>query len=292
MNIKQIEYFVSIVETGSFGAAAEELYISQPSLSKQIIALEKELDVKLFDRSKRKISLTDAGKLFHKHAVNLRKNHQALQADLGEYKKGTPSLRIAAIPVTAQYGITSNVAQFKKAYPHINFTLEERQSSIVLSALSQHKYDLAFVRDYHIDSNVFSSFPVVTDKLVVAVSWEHRFSKRKSISLVELSDENFIMFNKGTLIHELSVNACTSAGFEPRIFYTASRAASIIGMVSSNSGVALMMEKVLNYYDRSDVIAIPLDQTIESRVIIVHPKDRKLSKPAKTFLDFMKKQVT
>lgn len=126
---------------------------------------------------------------------------------------------------------------------------------------------------------------------MVAVSWEHRFSNRKSISLVELSDENFIMFNKGTLIHELSVNACTSAGFEPRIFYTASRAASIIGMVSSNSGVALMMEKVLNYYDRSDVIAIPLDQTIESRIIIAHPKDRKLSKPAKTFLDFMKKQV-
>jgi len=62
MDIKQIEYFVSIVETGSFGSAAEELYISQPSLSKQIIALEKELEVKLFDRSKRKIVLTDAGR--------------------------------------------------------------------------------------------------------------------------------------------------------------------------------------------------------------------------------------
>jgi DNA-binding transcriptional LysR family regulator len=62
-------------------------------------------------------------------------------------------------------------------------------------------------------------------------------------------------------------------------------------MVSSNSGVALMMEKVFNYYDRSDVLAIPLDQTIESRLIIAYPKDRKLSKPARTFLDFMKKQL-
>jgi len=291
MDIKQIEYFVSVVETGSFSLAAEELYISQSSLSKQIIALEKELGVKLFDRSKRKIALTEVGKIFHKHALNLRKNHQSLMTELGEYKKAIPSLSIAAIPVTAPYGITAFVANFKKAYPQINFTLEERQASTVIPALSQHKYDLAFLRDYNIDSNVFSSFPVVTDRLMAAVSCDHRFAKMKSISLAKLSNENFIMFNKGTLIHELSINECRSAGFEPKIFYTASRAASIIGMVSSNSGVALMMEKVLNYYNHSDVVAIPLEQIYESKIIIAYPKDRKLSRSAKTFLDFMKKQI-
>jgi len=291
MDIKQIVYFVAVVETGSFSLAAEELYISQSSLSKQIIALEKELGIKLFDRSKRKIALTEAGEMLHKHAVNLKKNYQSLLADLGEYKKSIPSLMIAAIPVTAQYGITSYVAQFKKAYPQINFTMEERQASTILSALTQRKYDLAFVRDYNIDLNTFSILPIATDKLMVAVSCDHRLAKRKSISLKELSDENFIMFNKGTLIHELSMSACQSAGFEPRVFYTASRAASIISMLTSNSGVALIMEKVLNYYNHSDIVAIPLSQIIESKVVIAHPKDRKLSKPARTFLDFMKKQV-
>lgn len=291
MDNRQIESFVAIVETGSFSQAAEELYISQSSLSKQIIALEKELGVKLFDRSKRKIALTDAGKILHKHALNLRKNYQSLQADLNEYKKATPALKIAAIPVTAPYGITSLVADFTKAYPQINFTLEERQASTVIPSLSQHKYDLAFVRDYHIDSDALTSFPIMTDTLMVIVSCDHPLAKRKSVSLKELSDENFIMFNKGTLIHELSVNACASAGFEPRIFYTASRSASIIGMVSSNSGVALMMEKVLNYYHRSDVVAIPLEQAFESTIIIAYPKDKKLSKSAKIFLDFMKKSV-
>jgi len=291
MDIKQIEYFVAVVETGSFSSAAEELYISQSSLSKQIIGLEKELGVKVFDRSKRKIALTEAGEMLHKHALTLRKNYQSLQADLGEYKKATPSLKIAAIPVTAQYGITSFVAQFKKAYPQINFTLEERQASTVLPALSQYKYDLAFLRDYNIDTSVISYFPIMTDKLTVAVSCDHRFAERKSISLKELSDENFIMFNKGTLIHELSMNACQSAGFEPKVFYTASRAASIIGMLILNSGVALIMERVLNYYNHADVVAIPLDQTLESKIIIAYPKDKKLSKPARTFLDFMQNSV-
>jgi len=291
MDIKQIEYFVSIVETGSFSLAAEELYISQSSLSKQIIALEKELGVKLFDRSKRKIALTEAGKTFHKHALGFNKINQAMQVDLGEHKKATPSLTIAAIPVTAQYGITSYAAQFKKAYPQINFTMEERQSAMVLPALSQHKYDMAFLRDYNIDSNVFLTLPIVEDKLVVAVSRDHRFAKKKSISLKELSDENFIMFNKGTLIHELSMNVCRSTGFEPKVFFTASRAASIISMVSSNSGIALMMAKVFDYYDHSDIVAIPLDEYIESKIILAYPKDKKLSKSAKMFLDFMKKQI-
>lgn len=291
MDIRQIENFVAVVETGSFSLAAEELYVSQSSLSKQIIALEKELEVKLFDRSKRRIALTEAGKLFYKHALSFQKINQSLSTDLGEYKKSTPILTIAAIPVTAPYGITSYIANFKRAYPKIIFTMEERQSSTILPALSQHKYDLAFMRDYNLDPDVFSSFPVAADKLMVAVSYEHRFAKRKSISLSELSDENFIMFSKGTLIHELSINFCRTAGFEPRIFYTASRAASIIGMIASNSGIALMMEKVLNYYNRSEVIAIPLDQTNKSKIIIAYPKDRKLSRPAKTFLDFMEKQI-
>jgi len=291
MDIKQIEYFCSVVGSGSFSLAAEELFISQSSLSKQMIALEEELGVKLFDRSKRRIALTEAGKMFHKHALGFQKINQALRTDLREYKMAIPSLTIAAIPVTAQYGITSHVAQFKQAYPQINFTLEERQASTILPALSQHKYDLAFIRDYKIDRKGFSSLPVAADQLIVAVSCEHRLAKRNSVSLAELSDENFIMFNKGTLIYELSISSCNSAGFEPRIFYTASRAASIIDMVSSNSGIALIMEKVLNYYNRSEVVALSLEQTIESKVILAYPKNKKPSKPARTFLDFMEKQI-
>jgi DNA-binding transcriptional LysR family regulator len=99
------------------------------------------------------------------------------------------------------------------------------------------------------------------------------------------------MYNKGTVMHELSVNACRSAGFEPKLFYSTLRGASIIGLVAANSGIALMMEKVINYYQRADIVAIPLHQTISSRIILAHPKNTKLSKPAQTFWDFMKKHV-
>lgn len=291
MEIKQVQYFLAVAEAGSFSVAAEDLYISQSSLSKQIIALEKELKLQLFDRSKRKISLTEAGKIFQKHAIHLYETHKAMLTEIGGYKKTIASLSIAAIPVIAQYGITSYLAKFKTAHPNIVFNLEEREASTVLPALHKREYDLAFIRDYGVNLNQYSYLEIVRDKLMVAVSKDHRFSARKSVSLLELADENFITYNKGTLVYELSVNACKLAGFEPRVFYATLRGASIIGLVAANSGVALMMEKVFNYYQRSDVIPIPLDTTVASKVILAYPKNRKLSKSAKTFLDFMKKQT-
>jgi DNA-binding transcriptional LysR family regulator len=291
VDIKQVQYFLTVAETGSFSAAADELYISQSSLSKQILALEKDLDVQLFDRSKRKIFLTDAGKIFQKYAVTFFDIHKSMLVELVEFRKTTPLLSIASIPVIAQYGITSYMAQFKIAHPGISFNLEEREAATVLPALSQNKYDLAFVRDYGMSTDQYSMLEVVRDKLIVAVSRNHRLAARETLSLSELSDENFIMFNKGTLVYELAVNACRSAGFEPRVFYSTLRGASIVGLVASNSGVALMMEKVLEYYRHTEVVAIPLEETIESKIVVAYLKNKKLSKSARTFIRFMEKNL-
>ena len=95
------------------------------------------------------------------------------------------------------------------------------------------------------------------------------------------------MYNEGTIVNEISMEACRKGGFEPRVFYATLRGASIIGLVASNSGVALMMEKVLAYYKRHDIVAIPLDETIESKIVVAYLKNKKLSKSAKTFIKFV-----
>ncbi len=288
MELKQIQYFLAVAESGSFSAAAETLFISQSSVSKQISALETELNVRLFDRSRRKIELTEAGKVFYDYAVNFDSTHTALLADLSEFKITRPALSIAAIPVIAQYGIARYIAQFRSQYPKIALTLEEKEASTIFPALRNHEYTLAFVRDNFLDTSQFSSLECLQDKLLVVVSSQHRLASRKSLSLAELSEENFITFNRGTIVHEITMSACRQAGFEPRVFYATLRGASIIGLVASNSGVALMMEKVLKYYGRSDVVPIPLETPVESNIVVAYPKNRKLSRAAKTFLGFMK----
>jgi LysR family transcriptional regulator, transcription activator of glutamate synthase operon len=291
MEIKQVQYFLAVVTTGSFSAAADELYITQSSISKQIIALEKELGFPLFDRSKRKISLTPAGETFLKHARDLNADYQTLLADLGRYKTA-PNFSIIAIPVIAQYGITTHLAQFKSAHPKLNFTLDEREASAILPALNNHQYDLAFLRDYTLDGEIYAFLKIARDQLQVLVSKNHRLAGRKSVALAELADENFIMFDKGTLVHELTMDACRQAGFEPRIFYASLRVESILGLVVSNSGIALMMEKIFAYHQPRDVVAIPLQENIESNLVLAWLKNKPLPQPARVFVEFMEKRLS
>jgi LysR family transcriptional regulator, transcription activator of glutamate synthase operon len=287
MEMKQVEYFLAVAELRSFSIAADNLYISQSSLSKQIMALEKELGLELFDRSKRTIALTEAGEAFRKHAHRLNDEYRALISSLKEYKSAS-SLSIVAIPVIAQYGITSYVAQFQSAYPSHQLLLEEREALTILPALNSHQFDLAFIRDNYLDAEQYHTLEINNDKFVVALSVKHPLAVRASISLSELANENFIMFDKGTIVHELAVDACHKAGFEPRNFYASLRVESILGLVASQSGIALVMEKVFQYHKHPDVIAIPLAEVVESKIVLAYPKDKKLSTPAKNFWEFIR----
>jgi DNA-binding transcriptional LysR family regulator len=288
MEIRQIQYFLSIVDTGSFSAAADEHYISQSSLSKMIIALEKELAVPLFDRSKRKVSLTEAGEAFLRHARKLNDNYKGMLIELDGYKSTADSFSVAAIPVLPQYGIATTVSQFRDKFPHIHFSLEEIDGLNILPALTEQRFDLAFTRHNYIDHDQFESLEISKDKLLLVVSKKNRHADRSSISLQELANDNFILFDKVTDLHKLIMDECGKAGFEPTIFYSSHRKVSVVGLVATNIGIALMPAKSYEYHRQPDVLAIPLDEDIECNMVLVYLKPRQLPDTAKLFVDFMK----
>jgi DNA-binding transcriptional LysR family regulator len=288
MEIRQIQYFLSIVDTGSFSAAADEHYISQSSLSKVILALEKELAVPLFDRSKRKVSLTEAGEAFLRHARQLNAGYKAMLVELDGYKSAADSFSIAAIPVLPQYGIATMVSQFTDKYPHIRFSLEEIDGLNILPALTEHRFDLAFTRHNYVDHDLFTSLEISKDKLLVVVSKKNRHASRSSISLKELVNDNFILFDKVTDLHNLILDECGKAGFEPTVFYSSHRKVSVLGLVATNIGLALMPVKSYEYHRQPDVLAIPLDEEIECNMVLVYLKNKPLPDAATIFVDFMK----
>ncbi|MBN1451518.1 MAG: LysR family transcriptional regulator [Anaerolineales bacterium] len=289
MEIRQIQYFLSVVETGSFSAAADEHYISQSSLSKVIIALEKELGIPIFDRSKRKVFLTEAGEAFLGHARKLNAAYKAMIVELDGYKSNMDSFSIAAIPVLTQYGITTSIAQFRDLYPHIRFSLEEIDGLNILPALAEHRFDLAFTRHNNLNHDQYESLEICKDKLLVVVSRKNRHANRSSISLKELSSDNFIVFDRVTDMHKLIMDECGKAGFEPTIFYSSHRKVSVFGLVGTNIGLALMPVKIYEYHQHPDVVAIPLDEHIECNIVLAYLKNRKLPQAASLFIQYMAK---
>lgn len=291
MEIRQIQYFLSIVDTGSFSAAADEHYISQSSLSKKIIALEKELGTPLFDRSKHKVFLTDAGEVFLEHARKIHIAYKAMMVDLNGYKSDLGSFSIAAIPVIAQYGITTYIAQFKEVNPNILFTLEEIDGLNILPALEERRYDLAFTRHNFLDKEKFTSLEIRKDKLIVVVSKNNQYATRSSISIRELQNDNFIVFDRVTDLHNLIMDECKKAGFDPTIFYSSHRKVSVFALVGANIGLALIPSKIYDYHKHPDVIAIPLEEHIECNIVLAYLRNKKLPKTANVFVDFIKNVI-
>jgi LysR family transcriptional regulator, transcription activator of glutamate synthase operon len=291
MEIRQIQYFLSVVETGSFSAAADEHYISQSSLSKNIIALENELGICLFDRSKRKVFLTDAGEVFLEHARKIHGAYKAMMVDLGGYKSDMDTFSIAAIPVIAQYGITTYIAQFREVYPGIQFTLEEIDGLNILPALEEHRFDVAFARHNFLDSEKFTSLEICKDKLLVVVSKKNRHAARSHISIKELFDDNFIVFDRVTDLYQLIMDECKKAGYDPTIFYSSHRKVSVFGLVGANIGLTLMPSKIYEYHEHTDVLAIPLEEHIECNIVLAYLKNKKLPKAALLFIEFLGKMV-
>jgi DNA-binding transcriptional LysR family regulator len=289
MEIRQIQYFLSIVDTGSFSAAADEYYISQSSLSKVIIALEKEMEAALFDRSKRKVSLTEAGEAFLGHVRKLNAAYKAMVIELDEYKSSTASFSIASIPVLTQYGLATSISQFRDMHPQIRFSLDEIDGQNILSALDERRFDLVFTRHNYLDHERYDSLEICEDKLLVVVAKNNKHASRSTISLKELSNDNFIVFDKVTGLYQLVMDECVKAGFEPTVFFSSHRKVSVFGLVGTNIGLALMPVKIYEYHQHPDVVAIPLDEHIECNIVLVHLKNRNLPKAASTFIDFMEK---
>lgn len=289
MDIKQIRYFLSIVQMGSYTLAADELFVSQSYLSKQILALEKKIGYPLIDRSKRKICLTPVGEIFVKYANRFIETQKDFQEELEEYTRTAVAFSIVAIPVIAQYGISTYIADFRRDYPNINFYFEEREASTIIPLLENRQFDLAFIRNHYIDETKFSMVDIFTDRLLVILPVGHPLSSHSSISLPELAHENFVMFEKGTVVHELTTDICRKAGFEPIITYTSIHVESIVSLVANKIGVALVMQRVIEHMNPPDIIAVPLDQNIESKIVIAYLKKKRLPKSAQLFIDMVKR---
>lgn len=282
---------MAVVAGESFSEAAEILYTTQSAVSKQIMALEKELHVKLFDRSKRKIVLTNEGKCVLRYAQKIMDAYNDMFMSLAEFESYEGGiLSIASIPVMAQYDLTALIAVFRNEHPNINMVINECEASDILSSLERRQYELAFFRKEMADLEKYESLDIYEDRMLAVLPQSHPLSREPVISLKQLRKENFLFLNKGTRLYDLCIAACVNSGFSPSIVYTGTRSENLVELIAKGMGVSLLMGKAVSYF-RAKISIIPLAENISSTVSLIKLRKKRVSNAANSFWAFVEKYV-
>ncbi|HGY2324936.1 TPA: LysR substrate-binding domain-containing protein [Pseudomonas aeruginosa] len=245
MELRHLRYFIAVAEELHFGRAAERLGISQPPLSQQIQALEEEIGARLFERTNRRVELTDAGRLFldesrqvlaqvDKAVLLARRAHLG---ELGELKIGFTS----SAPFTST--IPSSIHAFRKAYPDVHLDLQEMSSRQVLKALLEESLQVGVIRPLALPDAVHW-VELFREPLVAVLRADHPLAagSEDGLAIAALAEEPFVFFPRsyGTGIYDQVIALTRQAGFSPRIAQEASEAMTIIGLVSAGLGVSIL----------------------------------------------------
>ncbi|OZI20669.1 LysR family transcriptional regulator [Bordetella genomosp. 9] len=243
LDLRQLRQFVTIVELGGFGRAAQALHIAQPALSVSIRKLELAVGVTLLERLPRGVRPTAAGQallvdarrsVFHADQARI----SARRIALGEM--GT--LRLGFVGSATYSVLPQRLPRFRSRYPDVRISLREETSLGLLRMLNTNELDAALVRGTLSQHPEFESNIVETDNLVLSVPASHPLSRRRRVRLIDLRDECFIMHSEEEVpgLYHLARRTCEQAGFTPRTGQQAIQVQTIISVVASGMGIALV----------------------------------------------------
>jgi DNA-binding transcriptional LysR family regulator len=221
MELRHLRYFVAVAEELSFTRAAQRLHIGQPPLSQQIQALEAEVGARLFDRSKRWVRLTEAGRLFLEDARAIlaqseRAAERARRAQRGE----AGALRVGftfSTPFTPLFART--IRRYRQLYPDVALTLHEMTTLHQLDAIEARKLDLGFVRPPEVAlPEQLSLTTLRRDALLLVLAADAPLARRRKVKVADLADLPWVMYPKesGVGINHAIFTMCRAAGFVPR----------------------------------------------------------------------------
>ena len=286
MDIEKYRTFITAAERHSFSGAAEKLFLTTPTLTKHISALEREMGVILFDRSPQGVRLTADGE----KRVELAKQLVACYDALNKMNEGR-TLDIYSIPCLEKIGIPSYLRGFAKARPEISISLSERHGTALVEDLKNRRCEIAFIGNVYACADELESIELFNERICLAVSSEHPLAAHGRVSLAQLKKENFIMMLPETGMPAFHEKCCASCGFNPKISAFCSREDSILSYVASGMGVALFTYGKAPRRDVEGVCFLELEEEFYSGCILAKLKNARLSAPAAAFWKYISNTV-
>ena len=272
MNTRQLRYAIMLYENRNFSAVAEKLGITQPALSKQILNLETELGVKLFDRTTTPLSVTSAGEHFFREAKSLLYKEDKLLHSMEEYRSGKRgSLNIGISPFRSMYLVPEIIKNIKSEYPDVEVVLHEASSDILRKESAEGKYDFAIV-NLPVDESVLDVTPIEADELVLAVPREMcaKLPKASKIEFSDCKELPFIVVGQTQEMRQLFEKCCAAADLEPKIAMEVVGISTAWAMCRAGVGATLLPRQFAEYMGvGNEVELLALKNTVRSRQPVI-----------------------
>ena len=298
MNSRQLQYAILLAEIRNFSQVAEKLDITQPALSKQILNLEKELGVKLFDRNTSPLSLTPAGEHFIQEAQSLLYHEDQLMRSMARYKSGDEGRLIIGIsPFRSLYLIPPIIKKIKDKFPGVQIFLHEANSDILRKEVAEGKYDFAII-NLPVDDSILDVITLTPDTLVLAVpthmAADLQHEKTDALPALTMSackDLPFVTVGQTQELRKLFDKLCASADFHPHIAMEVVGITTAWAMTRAGIGATILPYQFISKdHFSGDITLFTIKDTINTRQpAIVTRRGQFISEYAKYAIDLLVK---
>lgn len=242
LELRQLNYFKVLAEELHYRKASEILFISQSALSQQIKHLEGILKVPLFERTNRKVTLSDAGRLFYKDVLQVLNKVEIAATNIKLYTAGnTGQIGIGFVASAMASVLPALLKQFNSDCPNIRFRLDELNNAEQLIALQNETLDLGFMRSNHLPDG-FTSKRVYTETFSLVLPANHPVTDTEFRNIGQFRDENFILFpnDQSQLYYQQIINLCADQGFTPKVAHRSIHAPTIFRLVENGMGLSVI----------------------------------------------------
>jgi DNA-binding transcriptional LysR family regulator len=292
MNIEYLKTFLEVVRLGSFSEVAKRLSVSQPAVSFQIQKLERDLGVRLIDRGQKTISLTGAGKRLLRFAEAVEKEHARLKRDLDQLREEvTGDIVIAASTIPGEVLLPPILGEFKALHPAIGARVEASDSITVINRVQDGSYDVGFC-GVKPEGKELDYFKMADDEIVLIVSPEHPFARRRKVSPLELEGEQIIFREETSGTQRSLKSLLAKAGLDigkwsPSLMLGTSQA--VVSAVESGLGIAFVSNLAIK---KSLALGLVKQVAVDGIKLkrdfyCVYRKERVVSRLLSEFIDFV-----
>ena len=286
MKLLQMRYFQTVCKYGSITKAAEELFVSQPTISFCLKELEEEFGVKLFHRRHNRLQLTVEGQFFLDKVNYILQAVDSLSTQMKDMGNNRNHVKIAVPAMISTFLFPQIFNAFTELYPNVELEMLETGSLQARKLVDANSVDLGITILDHFVTDSYNVLPLVSTELVFCVSKRHALANRDSISFKELADEHIILFKADSYQNIFIKRAFSEVGVDPKILLYSSQLYTVKQFLSYGTAGAFLYRQVAEM--DKDLVCIPLDQAIIQDIVLIWSKSSSLYSDSENFIQFVK----